>query len=205
MHPMDQFPVRDNCLQIGGIALTQLAQRVGRTPFYAYDRQRITERVALLRQSLPAEIHLHYAMKANPMPAVVQHMAGLVDGIDVASAGEMRVALDTPMAAGHISFAGPGKTDAELSCAIAAGVVVNLESEQEMERIASLGRHLGICPKVAVRVNPDFELKSSSMKMGGGAKQFGVDAERVPAMLKRMGQARPRFRRISHLQRFAEP
>jgi diaminopimelate decarboxylase len=185
---MDQFPVHDNCLQIGGISLTRLAQRVGKTPFYAYDRRRISERVALLRQHLPAEIHLHYAMKANPMPAVVQHMAGLVDGIDVASAGEMSVALDTPMAARNISFAGPGKTDTELSCAIAAGVVVNMESEQEMERIAALGHHLGIRPTVAVRVNPDFELKSSSMKMGGGAKQFGVDAERVPAMLRRIGQ-----------------
>jgi diaminopimelate decarboxylase len=186
--PMDQFPISDNCLQIGGISLARLAQRVGKTPFYAYDRQRISERVALLRQHLPAEIHLHYAMKANPMPAVVQHMASLVDGIDVASAGEMRVALDTVMAAGHISFAGPGKTDPELSCAIAAGVVVNMESEQEMERIAALGHDLGIRPTVAVRVNPDFELKSSSMKMGGGAKQFGVDAERVPAMLQRIGQ-----------------
>lgn len=185
---MDQFPIRDNCLQIGGISLARLAQRVGKTPFYAYDRQRINERVALLRQYLPAEIHLHYAMKANPMPAVVQHMASLVDGIDVASAGEMRVALDTVMAAGHISFAGPGKTDPELSCAIAAGVVVNMESEQEMERIAALGHDLGIRPTVAVRVNPDFELKSSSMKMGGGAKPFGVDAERVPAMLQRIGQ-----------------
>lgn len=185
---MDQFPIRDNCLQIGGISLARLAQRVGKTPFYAYDRQRINERVTLLRQYLPAEIHLHYAMKANPMPAVVQHMASLVDGIDVASAGEMRVALDTVMAAGHISFAGPGKTDPELSCAIAAGVVVNMESEQEMERIAALGHDLGIRPTVAVRVNPDFELKSSSMKMGGGAKPFGVDAERVPAMLQRIGQ-----------------
>jgi diaminopimelate decarboxylase len=185
---MDQFPIRDNCLQIGGISLARLAQRVGKTPFYAYDRQRISERVALLRQHLPAEIHLHYAMKANPMPAVVQHMASLVDGIDVASAGEMRVALDTVMAAGHISFAGPGKTDPELSCAIAAGVVMNMESEQEMERIAALGHDLGIRPTVAVRVNPDFELKSSSMKMGGGAKPFGVDAERVPAMLQRIGQ-----------------
>jgi diaminopimelate decarboxylase len=185
---MDQFPVRDNCLQIGGISLTRLAQRVGKTPFYAYDRQRISERIALLRQHLPAEIHLHYAMKANPMPAVVQHIASLVDGIDVASAGEMRVALDTIMPAGHISFAGPGKSDAELTCAIASGVVINMESEREMERIAALGDHLGIRPTVAVRVNPDFELKSSSMKMGGGAKQFGVDAERVPAMLHRIGQ-----------------
>ncbi|MGH8763056.1 MAG: pyridoxal-dependent decarboxylase, exosortase A system-associated [Nitrosospira sp.] len=186
--PMTRFPIRDNCLQIGGVSLMRLAQRVGRTPFYAYDRQQITERVAFLRQHLPTEIHLHYAMKANPMPAIVQHMAGLVDGIDVASGGEMRVALDTLMSPGLISFAGPGKGDDELSCAIAAGIVLNMESEREMERIASLGMHLGIRPKVAVRVNPDFELKSSSMKMGGGPKPFGVDTERVPAMLNRIGQ-----------------
>jgi diaminopimelate decarboxylase len=127
-------------------------------------------------------------MKANPMPAIVQHMAGLVDGLDVASAGEMKIALDTPMPPRHVSFAGPGKADQELSCAIAAGIIVNMESEQEMERIANLGDRLGVRPKVAVRVNPDFELKSSSMKMGGGAKPFGVDAERVPAMLARMAK-----------------
>jgi diaminopimelate decarboxylase len=186
--PLAQFPIIDDCLQIGGIPLWRLAQRIGRTPFYAYDRGKIKERVALLRQHLPAGIHLHYAMKANPMPAVVQHVAGLVDGLDVASLAEMRVALDTPMAPGLISFAGPGKRDEELSCAIAAGIVLNMESEQEMERIAGLGNLLGIRPKVAVRVNPDFELKSSSMKMGGGPKQFGVDAERVPAMLTRIGE-----------------
>jgi diaminopimelate decarboxylase len=184
--PLAQFPVIDDCLQIGGIPLSRLAQRIGRTPFYAYDREKITERVGLLRQQLPAEIHLHYAMKANPMPAVVQHLARLVDGLDVASLAEMRVALDTPMTPGLISFAGPGKQDEELSCAIAAGIVLNMESEREMERIAGLGNLLGIRPKVAVRVNPDFELKSSSMKMGGGPKQFGVDAERVPAMLARI-------------------
>jgi diaminopimelate decarboxylase len=66
--------------------------------------------------------------------------------------------------------------------------VLNLESEQEMQRTARLGKQLGLRPKVAVRVNPDFELKSSGMKMGGGPKQFGVDAERVPAMLERMGK-----------------
>lgn len=184
--PLTQFAVHDDCLEIGGVPLTRLAQRVGATPFYAYDRRGMTDRVALLRRHLPQEIHLHYAMKANPMPAVVQHMAGLVDGIDVASGGELRVALDTPMNPAMISFAGPGKSDAELSCAVASGIVVNLESEYEMERIARIGNQLGLRPKVAVRVNPDFELKSSGMKMGGGPKQFGVDAERVPAMLGRM-------------------
>jgi diaminopimelate decarboxylase len=184
---MTQFDVVDDCLQVGGMSLTRLAERVGSTPFYAYDRAKLTERVALLRRHLPPEIHLHYAMKANPMPAVVQHMASLVDGIDIASGGEQRVALDTSMDPGLISFAGPGKSDIDLSCAIAAGVVLNMESEAEMERITAIGKRLGLVPKVAVRVNPDFELKSSGMKMGGGPKQFGVDAERVPEMLSRIG------------------
>lgn len=186
--PAIQFPVFDGCLHIGAIPLTRLAQRVGRTPFYAYDRGLITERIAFLRRHLPPGIHLHYAMKANPMPAVVQHLAGLVDGLDVASTGEMKTALDTTMPPCQISFAGPGKGDHELSGAIAAGIILNMESWQEMERIAVLGNQLGIQPQVSVRVNPDFELKSSSMKMGGGPKQFGVDAEKVPAMLERIGQ-----------------
>jgi len=183
---LTQFEVREDSLHIGGVPLARLAQRVGQTPFYVYERRAMTERVALLRRHLPPEVHLHYAMKANPMPAVVQHMAGLVDGIDVASGGELRVALDTTMDPSRISFAGPGKSDAELSSAIAAGIVLNLESEGEMERAAVIGQRLGIRPMVAVRVNPDFELKSSGMKMGGGPKQFGVDAERVPAMLQRI-------------------
>ncbi len=186
--PLVQFSVQDDCLQIGGIALTRLAQRVGSTPFYAYDRQKISERIALLRQHLPNEIRLHYAMKANPMPAVVHHLAGQVDGMDVASAGEMRIALDTILSPDKISFAGPGKKEHELSSAIAAGVVLNMESEQEMELIAQLGGYLGIVPNVSIRVNPDFELKSSGMKMGGGPKPFGVDAERVPDMLIRLGR-----------------
>ena len=184
--PLEQFPVQDDCLQIGGIALTRLAQRVGTTPFYAYDRQRITERIALLRQHLPEEILLHYAMKANPMPAVVQHLAGLVDGIDVASVGEMKIALDTILPPDSISFAGPGKKEHELRSAIAAGVVLNVESGQEMELITQLGEYLGVVPNVAIRVNPDFELKSSGMKMSGGSKPFGVDAECVPDLLIRL-------------------
>ncbi len=186
--PMTQFPVVDDCLQVGGVSLMQLAERVGRTPFYAYDRSLITQRVELLRQHLPAQVHLHYAIKANPMPAVVQHLAKLVDGLDIASGGELKVALASGMNPEAISFAGPGKTDKELTAAVAAGIVVNLESEREMDRIAVLGKRLGTRPRVAVRVNPDFELKSSGMKMGGGPKQFGIDAERVPAALAQIGE-----------------
>lgn len=182
----DQFPIRDHCIQIGGMSLNRLTQRVGSTPYFAYDRKLITERILFLRQCLPNKIKLHYAMKANPMPAVVQHIAGLVDGIDVASLGEIKVALDTGMLPSKMSFAGPGKNEHELSCAIAAGIVINIESELELERIVALAERLGITPKVAVRINPDFELKSSGMKMGGGPKQFGIDAERAPIVLRRI-------------------
>ena len=185
---LEAFPVENGELMIGGVHITRLAARVGQTPFYAYDRAKITERVAHLRAHLPEEIHLHYAIKANPMPAVVQHLAGLVDGFDLASGGEMRVALDTTMSADNISFAGPGKSEWEIGSAIAAGVTLNLESETELERAKKLGEQLGIRPKVAIRVNPDFELKASGMKMGGGPKQFGIDAERVPDVLKHIGE-----------------
>lgn len=185
--PMDQFPVVDDCLVVGGVALPELARRVGRTPFYAYDRRLVSERVELLRSHLPRRVHLHYAMKANPMPAVVAHLAGLVDGVDIASAGELKVALEAGARPDSISFAGPGKSDADLHAALAAGIVVNLESEGEMERLAAIASERGVKARVNVRVNPDFELKSSGMKMGGGPKPFGVDAERVPAMLRRIG------------------
>lgn len=183
-----QFPVQDDCLQLGGVLLTRLAERVGRTPFYAYERDHIRSRVELLRQTLPEGVLLYYAMKANPMPAVVQLMAGLVDGFDIASAGEMKTALDAGMRPSCIGFAGPGKSSAELRAAVAAGVLLHLESEEEMQRVAAVGELLGITPRVAVRVNPDFELKHAGMKMAGGARQFGVDASRVPAMLRRLGR-----------------
>jgi diaminopimelate decarboxylase len=184
--PHHSFPVADGSLLVGGLPLARLAERAGRTPFYAYDRRLLTQRVAELRAALPPDIHLHYAIKANPMPAVVQHFSSLVDGFDVASAGEMKTVLDTPMAPDKVSFAGPGKTEGELRQAAAAGIVINLESEREMEILGRVGAAMGLRPKVAVRVNPDFELKTSGMKMGGGPKPFGVDAERVPDLLGRM-------------------
>jgi len=178
--PMHQFPVTtQGDLLVGGVPLTRLAERVGSTPFYAYSRDLLRQRVAELRAALPAAVELHYAMKANPMPAVVAFMAGLVNGIDVASAGELKVALDAGAHPKHISFAGPGKRDAELRQALAAGVLVNVESLRELRVLAELQQSLGQPARVALRVNPDFELKGSGMKMGGGPKQFGIDVDQV--------------------------
>lgn len=186
-HPtVASYEVWDGVLCVGGIPVDRLAQRVGSTPFFAYDRRLITERVCALRAGLPGGVELSYAVKANPMPAVVQHLRSLVDAMDVASALEMRIALDTGLRPERCSFAGPGKTVAELSQAVAAGVTVELESETEADRLTAIGAELGVRPRVAVRVNPDFQVKGSGMRLGGGPQQFGVDAERVPALLKQL-------------------
>jgi diaminopimelate decarboxylase len=183
---MNQFAVAGGELLVGGIPLTRLAQRVGCTPFYAYDRAQLTERVRQVRAHLPPSVRLHFSVKANPMPALVQHMATLVDGLDVASSGELKTALDTGFDPAHVSFAGPGKRDAELAQAIAAGVLLNVESTNEIARAARIADALGIAPRVVLRVNPDFELKGSGMRMGGGAKPFGIDAEQVPDCLRQL-------------------
>ena len=181
--PLTQFPIENDELIVGGMPIRRLAERIGRTPFYAYDRRLLGERVASLREVLPPEVKLHYAMKANPMPALVAHLANIVDGVDVASAGELAVALDAGADPREVSFAGPAKAESELTAAVAAGILVNVESFREIRLLSQIEQRISRPARVAVRVNPDFELKSSGMKMSGGPKQFGIDAEQVPRAL----------------------
>lgn len=173
-------------LLIGGVPVSRLAARVGSTPFFAYDRRRIDERIQSLRDALPSDLELSYAVKANPMPALVQHISTRVESLDVASGAELQVALDTPLGSEAISFAGPGKSVDELRRAVAAGVMIVVESRLEMHRITQVGAELGLRPVVALRINPDFTVKGSGMRMGGGAQQFGVDVEVAPAVIGEM-------------------
>ncbi|HNP35736.1 MAG TPA: pyridoxal-dependent decarboxylase, exosortase A system-associated [Woeseiaceae bacterium] len=190
----ESLSYEDNELLWGGRKVSELALTAGQTPFYAYDRARMASRVRELREALPAELHIHYAMKANPMPEVVDFLAGLVDGLDVASVGEMEIALQTGTNASDISFAGPGKRDEELKSAIAAGITINIESIGELRRIAGLAADAGKRPDVAIRVNPAFELKTAGMKMGGRPSPFGIDAEVVPAVLRELAGLDLNFR-----------
>ena len=186
--------VSDDELLIGGQRVSRLATQVGQTPFYAYDREAMVRRMHDLRAAMPAHLSIHYAVKANPMPALVTVMSTLADGLDVASLAELHVALDSGLEASEISFAGPGKRDVELAGAVAAGITINLESANELERVARIGGELNLKPAVAVRVNPDFELKASGMKMAGGSKPFGIDVEIVPQVLARIAELDVHFR-----------
>ncbi len=190
---MRGFEVTEGQLCVGGVPLQRLAQRAGQTPFYAYDRGLIQRRVAEVRAVLPAGVQLHYAIKANPMPALLSCLAPLVDGMDVASGRELSAALDAGCTPAHISFAGPGKREGELRQAVAAGALLHIESFREVELLARLSAEMQLPARVAVRVNPDFELRGAGMRMGGGAQVFGVDLEQVPALLARIAQAGLQF------------
>ncbi len=179
----------DGMLLIGGDRAERLADVAGDTPLFVYDSAMLAARVAEWRAAMPEGVQLHFAMKANPYAPLLAFMAEQVDGFDVASGGELKAALGSGMAAEHISFAGPGKRDRELEAAIAAGATLNLESAGEAERALAIAARLGVTPRLAVRVNPDFDLKGSGMKMGGGAKPFGVDADAVPALVRRLIEA----------------
>lgn len=181
-------------LEVGGISLSELVARGGRTPLFVYSRAMVAERIATLRAVLPMSISVNYAMKANSFAPLLAAMTRLVDGFDIASGGELAMALNAGMPGERISFAGPGKRDEELRVAITAGVTLNLESESEAERALAIGRQLGAAPRLAIRVNPDFELRGSGMKMAGGAKPFGIDAGRVPALMRKLADEPCEFR-----------
>ncbi|NQZ47278.1 MAG: pyridoxal-dependent decarboxylase, exosortase A system-associated [Erythrobacter sp.] len=182
----DGFSTIDGQLAIAGRTASDLVAAAGRTPLFVYSRDLIGRRVAALRDALPARIGINYAVKANPHAEVIKHIGPLVDGLDIASAGELAMIRAAGMDPARVSFAGPGKRDDELEAAIAAGVTLNCESEGEAHRTLTIGQKLGKTPRMAIRVNPDFELKGSGMKMGGGAKPFGLDAERVPALAREL-------------------
>ncbi|WP_288016322.1 pyridoxal-dependent decarboxylase, exosortase A system-associated [Blastomonas sp.] len=188
MKPLGPIPAGfasvDGELAVQGIAASDLVERAGDTPCFVYSSDMLRARVASLRAVMPDRLSIHYAMKANPFAPVLELMASLVDGIDIASAGELKLATSAGMDPANISFAGPGKRDRDLEAAIAAGVTLNLESEGEADRALAIGERIGVQPRLAVRVNPDFDLRGSGMRMGGGAKPFGIDAERVPALVQ---------------------
>jgi diaminopimelate decarboxylase len=188
-----EFRAEENMLLIGGRRADALIAEAGDTPLFVYDLAMVGRRIARFRSIFPG-VQLHYAIKANSYAPLLRHVSKLVDGLDVASAGELEMALGAGAAAADISFAGPGKRDREIEAAIGAGATLNLESEGEADRALAIGERLGVAPRLAVRVNPDFEIKGSGMRMGGGPRPFGVDAARVPALVRRLLEAGAEWR-----------
>ncbi|GAA4360146.1 pyridoxal-dependent decarboxylase, exosortase A system-associated [Kangiella marina] len=181
--PMTQFSNQNNELLIAGKTASQVVMIAGQTPCYVYDKAVIKSNVDRLRHFFP-DISIHYAIKANPYAPLVCYLSDLVDGLDVASGQELALALGTSTDTNNLSFAGPGKSQQEIAMAISSGITLNVESLTELQRIIELTEHTQSTADIALRLNPDFELKSSGMKMGGGSQQFGIDVEQLGAVLE---------------------
>lgn len=179
--------------RLPGLDLVRLAKlsRRHETPAYYYDAAVIRDRAARLSSALGGRVEILYAVKANPFPPVLRCLRRLVAGADVASEGELAAALRAGYDPRSISFAGPGKSTRELERALRAGVTVQAESEAELDAIDSIASRSkkGRTP-VGLRINPAEEAASGGMKMGGGAKPFGIDEERIPALVRRIRRSR---------------
>ncbi|TPG49082.1 pyridoxal-dependent decarboxylase, exosortase A system-associated [Sphingomonas glacialis] len=185
MKPMGTIPAdfAGTPLTIAGRSAADWVATAGDTPLFVYDMAAVEARIARFRAAF-AGIDLHYAIKANPFAPLLAAMAPLVDGFDIASGGELAMALAADKPARTISFAGPGKRDDELAAAIEAGVTINLESAGEATRALGIGDRLGVTPRLAIRVNPEIELRGSGMRMGGRASPFGIDADRAATVAR---------------------
>ncbi|MCY3804154.1 MAG: pyridoxal-dependent decarboxylase, exosortase A system-associated [Gammaproteobacteria bacterium] len=192
--PQKLFDREGPHLVVAGQTLMDIAGQCGPTPLYIYSKQAINDRIAALKAALPARVHLHYAVKANPMQEVIDYVAEQVHGLDVSSGNELKAALQSGIRAQNISFAGPGKSLQELKAAIAADITLNVESEVEFTRILSLCEETGQVARVALRINPDFELRASGIKTSGGPQPFGVDAEAAPELLEKISTSAVEFR-----------
>jgi diaminopimelate decarboxylase len=181
-------------LMIGGQYCEELVAQAGGTPMFVYDNNLVGTKIARFRAAMPSGVALHYAVKANPYPPLLQWLCKYVDGFDVASVGELEALEDAGADAVAISFAGPGKSDYELKRAIRDGATIHLESEGEAARALRIGGDIGKRPRLSVRVNPPFALKGAGMKMGGVASPFGIDHDRAAAVVKGLIEAGAEWR-----------
>lgn len=171
-------------LHLGGVAARALAATFG-TPLYVFAGDVLESTCRRVQQALGPRVELLYSIKANPSLAVTTRLRACGTGAEVASLGELHLALAAGHRASDLRFAGPGKTDAELATAVQLGLgCCHVESDDELAPLAAAARATGRRVGAAVRVNLPQELGGARMRMGGRTSRFGVDADQVPALLR---------------------
>jgi diaminopimelate decarboxylase len=157
------------------------------TPLFVYDASILDQNWDLLRRTFPPEFAISYSVKANPNPSILRFFLSKGSSLEVASGGELYLALAAACPPEKILFAGPGKTETELNFAISRGIgEIHAESDLEVERVSAISRKLGLRGRVAIRVNPNEEAQGGAMRMGGKAAPFGIDEEVLDGALDRV-------------------
>ena len=176
-------------LQIGGYAAEELVAEAGGTPLFVYDNNIVGAQVARFKGAMTDGVGLNYAVTANPFAPLLEFLGRYVDGFRVVSLGELRRLQHARLAGIPMNFAGPGKLDGELEASVEAGATISIESEGEAVRAIRAAERVGIQPKISVRVTPPFTIEGGKVTLGSTASPFGVDAERVPAVVQGLVEA----------------
>jgi diaminopimelate decarboxylase len=179
----------DGQLLIGGSSAEELVEEAGGTPLFAYDNNIVGSQIARLRAAMPDGLAVYYSVTANPYEPLLNFVGRYVEGFRIVSRGELERLKRAELAGIPMTFAGPGKRDDEIEAGIAAGATISVESEGEARRAILAGEKLGIRPRIAVRVNPPFAIEGGKITMGARPSPFGVDAERVPALVQGLIEA----------------
>ncbi|MCB0412426.1 MAG: diaminopimelate decarboxylase [Bdellovibrionales bacterium] len=173
------------------LSLKSLAERFG-TPLYVYDIDDVLRRVRLLKSCFSNPLEIHYAMKANAHPFLLSALAKEGIGVDVVSAGELKWALQHGHKASHCVFSGVGKTKAEIRYALESGIQqLNVESPEELQRIACIAKDLKQRAPVAFRMNPDVNAVTHPyIQTGFRENKFGMDFTFVTELKEILGKNR---------------
>lgn len=189
MAPFGDFKVVKGELTPGGVSIRAVAERAG-TPFYIYDADIMRRQYARLSGVLPESVSIHFSIKSNPNIAVARVFKNLGAGVEVASEGELKLALDAGFAPGKIIFAGPGKNEKEIRLAVKNKIgCINIESATELDRVLNaVGARRGsktVNPaRIAFRINPSFGVPGETI-MIGGPRKFGFDDDAVEPMVRK--------------------
>jgi len=177
------FGIKKGLLQIDGISVTSIIERFG-TPIYIYSCKIIDKSIETLKSTYPENFRIHYSVKANPNRAIIRHCISRNLGLEIASSGEFKRALESGCDPVNIIFAGPGKTYAELEAVISRGLgELHIESYREAERAGEIAKSLQKSVTAAIRVNPE-ETSVGAMRMSGKPVQFGIDEHELDKVLE---------------------
>lgn len=186
---MDHFEYRNGVLHAEDVAVEAIADAVG-TPVYIYSRATLERHVRVFKQALAGcgEVHIAFAIKANPNLAVLKLMQREGLGADVVSGGELNRALAAGMPAADIVFSGVGKQAREMVQGLEAGIgQFNIESEEEGEELAAIAASLGKRASCALRVNPDVDARThEKISTGKAENKFGVPIDRAAGIYGRL-------------------
>lgn len=158
--------------------ISKIAAEVG-TPFYLYSEQKLRDNFKSFADAVKPlkKATVCFAVKSNFNPTILKILAGMGAGADIVSGGELELALQAGVPTDKIVFSGVGKTRAELTAAIMAGIKqINAESESEIRLINEIAIGLNKTASVGIRVNPDVDARThEKITTGKKENKFGID------------------------------